>query len=303
MSHQLFQEYNQLHQTGDSTDIDPEVKSLYELTSTPDIGEIDVESAWGRIEEELKVVPISKGTSYTYWLRAAMVVLIVGIGGFFLYDSDVIQAPTAMVEVSAEFARQEVVLPDQSVVMLGIGSTLSYEEDFSSGRQVTLTGEAFFDVEKGLSNFTITSGSTTIEVLGTSFNVNARSKEKTEVIVTEGLVSFSAGSKEAKIAAGDKGTFYVQQDAMIVEEQDDINALAWKTGKFVFDNTRLADVARYLNTYYESKVQIRGRVAECQVTASFDKMPLSQILEELTLVLSVKVKKSGKTYILTGEGC
>jgi ferric-dicitrate binding protein FerR (iron transport regulator) len=87
--------------------------------------------------------------------------------------------------------------------LLNRGTTLSYPEEFKGEeREVTVKGEAYFEVTKSASKkFSVHAGNTKITVLGTSFNVNApEGAENTEVTVIEGEVEvMDKNNKEEKI--------------------------------------------------------------------------------------------------------
>src|SRR5690606_20377981 len=78
-----------------------------------------------------------------------------------------------------------VALSDGSKVVLNPGSTVSFTPVFASGvREVSLEGEAFFDVAKdSLSPFVVKTSQLVTRVLGTSFTVKAN-KGGENIIVT-----------------------------------------------------------------------------------------------------------------------
>lgn len=71
--------------------------------------------------------------------------------------------------------RKTVVLPDGSVVTLHSNTTLRLTEGFgNTGREITLSGEALFDIAHGgLHPFIVHTSAVDVEVLGTLFNLNA----------------------------------------------------------------------------------------------------------------------------------
>src|SRR5690554_4958388 len=86
----------------------------------------------------------------------------------------------------------DVELPDGSSVTLNANSELTWNNQWKKKgtRQVMLVGEAFFNIET-LENkmaFTVETGGVSVEVVGTSFNVNNRN-EKVEVYLDEGKVN------------------------------------------------------------------------------------------------------------------
>jgi transmembrane sensor len=89
-------------------------------------------------------------------------------------------------------ARVSFNLPDGTTGMLNSGSRLSYSIPFSGNRRVTLDGEAWFNVYHDEKHpFEIISGTSTVKVFGTRFNMSAYPEESyVEVVLEEGKVSY-----------------------------------------------------------------------------------------------------------------
>jgi transmembrane sensor len=100
--------------------------------------------------------------------------------------------PVSLSEISTRHgSRTTVTLPDGSIVWLNAGSKLLYDKNFGSRqREVTLTGEAYFDVKKNPGKpFIIHAGKIDIKVLGTLFNVKSYPGEKvTEASLIRGSI-------------------------------------------------------------------------------------------------------------------
>ena len=91
---------------------------------------------------------------------------------------------TVLVETTDHF--KTVTLPDSSVVYLNHNSSVEYDKSFET-RNIILTGEAFFKIEKKENPFIITTKEGDVKVLGTEFNVKV-SKDNFEVEVAFGTV-------------------------------------------------------------------------------------------------------------------
>ena len=82
-------------------------------------------------------------------------------------------------------------LPDGSKIYLNRNSEFSYRKNFGKhGRNVKLTGEAFFEISPDVSKpFIIDAGKAKVKVVGTSFNVITNNRESAvEVFVKTGKV-------------------------------------------------------------------------------------------------------------------
>ena len=96
------------------------------------------------------------------YAAAAVILLFIGIWTFW---------PKTNYYETEYAMTKSVDLPDESIVNLNAGSTLSFNsKSWDQNREVALSGEAFFDVEKG-SSFVVNTDLGQVEVLGTSFNV------------------------------------------------------------------------------------------------------------------------------------
>ena len=88
-------------------------------------------------------------------------------------------------------ARSFMRLPDGTQVWLNSDSKLEYKENFNDNiREVTLTGEAYFDVVKDAAHpFVVHTSDIDIRVLGTAFNVKSYPKESSiEATLIHGLI-------------------------------------------------------------------------------------------------------------------
>lgn len=131
----------------------------------------------GRNSGEAKVVEINRRP---WWRYAAAAVLVVGVASFgyrFMRAKQTVEAPALMSYdyTTATGARKTVMLPDSSVIMLNANSHLSISRNFDNEhREVTITGEAFFDIKHDAAHpFIVHTSEYRIRVLGTTFNVKA----------------------------------------------------------------------------------------------------------------------------------
>ncbi|MGJ1322272.1 FecR family protein [Sphingobacterium faecium] len=122
------------------------------------------------------------------WISVAASMLILGASGLFIYQNlpRIIQGNTAasisLKELSTYPGEQrELLLPDHSIITLNGNTRIRYhEQGYLKNRKIYLEkGEAFFEVQRDtLHPFSIETAALTIDVLGTSFNVNHSEKSK-----------------------------------------------------------------------------------------------------------------------------
>jgi ferric-dicitrate binding protein FerR (iron transport regulator) len=90
--------------------------------------------------------------------------------------------------------RTKLVLPDGTQVWLNSNSKLTYSNEFNTGsREVSLEGEAWFDVAKNVQwPFIVHASSLDIKVLGTSFTIKSYPQDETiEATLLKGTIEVS----------------------------------------------------------------------------------------------------------------
>lgn len=307
MDHQILQTYNQTHYEEENSDsVDQETLDLYELTTPVVLKEVNVDDAWSQFTSSIseKDTPTKVIDWKSLMKIAAAVIIAFGIG-IFTYDFVAPQGVSdemTMVKIISDISRQNVTLPDGTQVSLNEGSMITYPESFGDRRNIQFVGEGFFEVAKDGKRFIITTPETTVEVLGTAFNLNT-AKSHTKVTVTEGIVAFTAQDQQTRITAGQEGVFTKETSIITLNQNPDVNATSWKTGRFVFDNTELSKVIAYLNSYYKEEIKIDDSMSSCKVTGTFNKLPLKEVLQEISIVLSAEVTNKGESFLISGEGC
>lgn len=150
--------------------------------------------------EEIPVVQIRSGRRYLYALSGVAAILFLAIAGW-MYNSwgnETKPDVTKQNLVAENGSRTRTILPDGSTVWLNAGSHISFNKDFSgTTREVTLDGEAYFDVVKQPQRpFIVHVSGYDIRVLGTAFNVKSYNTDKTvETTLIRGLVEVTKQGK------------------------------------------------------------------------------------------------------------
>jgi ferric-dicitrate binding protein FerR (iron transport regulator) len=139
------------------------------------------------------------GVFRSSWFQTAAAAAVVGVAAaaWFLIKprSGVGGAGGSQQEVfTAVGSRTHMTLPDGTKVWLNAGSRIHYEKSFGEqGREISLVGEAFFDVASNPKKpFIIHTAKLDIRVLGTSFNVKSYPSDKTtEATLVRGMIEVS----------------------------------------------------------------------------------------------------------------
>nr|WP_315247226.1 FecR domain-containing protein [uncultured Flavobacterium sp.] len=194
-----------------------------------------------------------------------------------------------------------IVLGDGTKVYLNTVSSIKYPTQFNGNqRLVELEGEAYFEVAKNKDKpFIVKSGNQSIEVLGTHFNVHAYNNEPiTKTTLLEGSVAITYKNQKAILKPGQQSNVSDNSNGIAIRKVDTEAAIAWKNGRFKFDNADLKSVMKQLERWYGIKVEYRGDVSDVRFNGgTFMNKNLSEVLKVLELS-NIKFKVEGKTIIV-----
>ena len=275
---------------------------------------------WQQLAAQLQLDPaapapeVPAGKSIPFgtrpWLGRAAAAVALLVAAWFGVSRWADRAPRLVTQQTEAGAKQRHVLPDGTVVWLNGESKLSYPETFDGAtREVTLAGEAFFEVKRDPARpFVIRASRTLTRVLGTSFNLRAGpGSDGVTVTVVSGKVSFAPADRPARqvlLTAGMRGSYLPAADSVYAGPQRDPNVLAWRSNKLVFKDTPLREMLPVLQKQYGVPVGAADpAVLNCLFTSTFENAPLAEVLEAVALALDLQyVYRDGK-YLLTGKGC
>lgn len=195
-------------------------------------------------------------------------------------------------------------LSEGTKVWLNAESSIRYPVAFSEDeRKVEITGEAYFEVIKSQTKkFIVSKGSMNVVVLGTKFNVNTYDNEENiRVTLLEGSVKVQSDNSERTIKPGQQA---VLKNANIdVLNNVDVEAImAWKAGKFVFNNTNIQLIMRQMERWYDlEKTQFDNEsVKQLAFNGAISRYNnASKVLELLEEAGSLHFKIQGKKVILS----
>jgi ferric-dicitrate binding protein FerR (iron transport regulator) len=205
---------------------------------------------------------------------------------------------TALAEIQCpNGVRTSFTLPDGTSGFLNNGSKLRYRVPFKK-REVTLVGEAFFDVSKTGEPFHVQTKNLDVEVMGTTFNVIAYENDDTEeVILQTGKVNVSSinGKNLSGLKPDQQLVFTLKNNDFVVRNVNASLFTAWYQGKLVFRNERLADVAKRIGRWYNVDIEIAdGQLKNYTFHATFMNHSLNEVLDLLTYTspISYRIEKA-----------
>lgn len=188
--------------------------------------------------------------------------------------------------IAQKGSKTRTLLPDGSTVWLNAGSSITYDPTFSGNtREVTLQGEAYFDIVKQPQKpFIVHAGDINIKVLGTAFNVKSYAEEPTiETTLIHGRIQITrtADKKGApiylhpnqkivlpKIAATqvtENSAAQKQQQAVVSKasavvdldsnlKENERFEIAWMYNRLEFRGDRFNELAKKLERWYNISI-------------------------------------------------
>jgi len=199
-------------------------------------------------------------------------------------------------------SQYQLVLPDGSKVWLNAASSIRFPTAFTgSTRQVTLTGEAYFEVAKNAKQpFIVQANDMTVQVLGTHFNVMAYNDEAAmATTLLEGSVKVQQQGQAAMLVPGKQAL--VTSSTLKVQDADIEQAIAWKDGYFSFDKVTISTIMRDIARWYDVEVGFEGKLSNSRFKGGIRRSAqLSQVLKVLELS-GVRFKVDGKKIIVLGD--
>lgn len=203
----------------------------------------------------------------------------------------------------------QLTLSDGSKVWLNAASSLRYPASFAGKeRKVELTGEGYFEVAKNPAMpFKVNvAGKGEVEVLGTHFNINSYADEATvKTTLLEGVVKVSAtGSgrptKDSRLLSPGEQAQLNSNGQIAIKKNTDIDeVMAWKNGKFIFQDADIQSIMRQVEKWYDVEVSFSGSITNEQFVGIIPRnVNISQILKMLEKTGTVKFEIEGKRIIV-----
>jgi transmembrane sensor len=181
----------------------------------------------------------------------------------------------------------QLTLPDGTKVWLNAASSLKFPVAFTGKqRDVTLTGEAYFEVvHNEQMPFKVHVTGMVIEDLGTHFNIMAYPDEATiKTTLLEGAVSVSDGNKNVRLKPGQQAV------GIKVQQADTDEAIAWKNGEFSFHHASIYEVMRQVSRWYDVDVSYKDSL-DTYLTGNIKRSEnVSSIFKMLEVAGDIKLK-------------
>jgi ferric-dicitrate binding protein FerR (iron transport regulator) len=179
-------------------------------------------------------------------------------------------------------------LSDGTKVWLNAASSITYPVSFASDtREVTISGEVYFEVSPMKNkpfHVHVKDNATTIEVLGTHFNINAYGDEgDIRTTLLEGKVNIAHQGSTKILSPGQQSiTSENQSQIMVRRVTNPGHILAWKENLFSFENVTLDLLMKELGRWYDFDVQFEGSIPKYTFSGKIGKkLTLQQVMSLL----------------------
>nr|WP_295928779.1 FecR family protein [uncultured Dyadobacter sp.] len=267
----------------------------------------------GRLQQSIdesdateKVVPLFRKANF--WRIAAVLTGFLMIFGIGFYHFKGTRPQTVS---TGKGQMQTIMLPDGSRVILNASSSISYEKQWNgkATREVTLEGEAFFDVAHNPSQpFFVKTGRMEIRVLGTAFNVKSWNAQRIfETTLVRGKVTIkdhqAPENKETVLQPNEQAVLSPQsaklETATITVHEDSY----WHKGRLIFEDEPVEVIARELEKWYHVKISVEEDSKDCRFNFNVDRETLPEVLKLLEAVTGAVPLIDGKNVSIKGKLC
>lgn len=246
------------------------------------------------------------------FLRVAAIVVFIlstSISAYYFYiNSNTISSNLAITETIVPLGSQtKMILPDSSVVWLNSGTILKYDNEYGKkNRELTLVGEAYFEVRKDKSRpFVVTANNLKIKVLGTIFNVRSYIEDPTiEVNLLEGKVDvyLRNSTKTAKrtLLPNEKMVYNKKSSLMQTFKTNASKSAQWTIDKLCFVDAPIEKIMKDLERKFDVQIIIENNEIKNEVFSGSINMnqPLNQILDYIDVDKKFKKLYDGKTITI-----
>ncbi len=264
----------------------------------------DAERAWQKVEAQLeersqKVIPFRR--KMLFWTSMAASLLIVLAVSMFYFSSASDEEMVRYANVGR--TEQHCLLPDSSEVILYPEAVVTYQHT-DKGRLARLEGKAFFQVKRKIHGvpFKVETNLLKVEVLGTSFLVDATSKKQAAVFVKSGKVRVKTDESGAVLEANEKAEW--KDGRLEVGIIEDPQALFGEAPVvLVFSATPLPDVVRDIENKTGVRIELEAGLEKNLITTRIESESAQDMVEELAFLCGCKYKTltEGKHYRLYEE--
>lgn len=192
-------------------------------------------------------------------------------------------------------------MEDGTVITLNTSGKLDYDRFSTKRREVSLNGEAFFQVRKDtIHPFIINTPHGSVKVLGTSFNVKTTKKE-TITSVHSGSVRLQ--SKKGFLVLGKQETGMIDQEGHLLSGDFDPNMYSWHSHELTLHEQSMEATCKLLSELFGVAIEVSEEAKECEISAKVVYETMEDLLDIISLTLNLNWTKEENKIIFYGKTC
>jgi len=253
-----------------------------------------------------------------YLKIAALWVLLFGTGAIFsmlfIKPARVFNLNSEVSVIAPRGSKALTVLPDGTVVWLNAGSKIEYKiPENKTAREVTIEGEAYFDVSKDPEHpFTVNAGEMIIKAYGTEFNVKAYPEEnEVETTLVEGSVSVEIKNKPSNktmLKPHEQAIYYKptperSENFLVTKGIDPSIYTLWIKDRLQIKGETLEDLTVMLERKYDVTIHFDDNtLRNLHFTGIIENETIEQILELIKISSNVDYRIDGREIWLSKTG-
>jgi ferric-dicitrate binding protein FerR (iron transport regulator) len=243
---------------------------------------------------------LSAFDSFIKWtLRVAgiLVLPLIILFGIRTLNESALTRQTSVEIKAPAWSKVQFSLPDGTTGWLNSNSSIKYDGNFISNRNIALRGEAFFNVYKDKKRpFIVNTSEVNFTVLGTRFNIASYDNEKdVEVVLEEGKLVFMENDtkKSYTMRPNDLLMYDKNLKDFTTEVVKPQKYLAWTEGKLEFRNDPLDVIVRRLERWYNIEVELDVSGEDLRWHATFNDEGPDEVLNLMkrSLNLDYRIEK------------
>ncbi|MFP1132854.1 FecR family protein [Asticcacaulis sp. W401b] len=219
--------------------------------------------------------------------------------GVFFYDGNRRSFATAVGEMKT------FLLPDQSLVTLDANSVLNIHFNGHLRQLDLVQGRAHFDVAHDAARpFQVSARDQVVTALGTDFTVDLRPASVTVALFKGKVV---VADKPGKSEGRQSHELLPLQELTVhgtaryqygLRAFDSGRELAWREGRLIFDNERLADAVDRMNNYAPTRILVAPDVADLRMDGMFMAGQTAAFVEAVQALYPVRVERNSNGLTL-----
>lgn len=240
------------------------------------------------------------------WMQraaAVLVPLIILMAVFMHYNNKNNQQPVKLTSIVNNAQTVKYIrLADSSEIWLNSGASITLNEKyFHSNRNITLSGEAYFQVTHDAEHpFSVNTGKLSTTVLGTTFSIRTDTADaQTMVALLTGKVRVAAEGSTGRVLIPGESVVYDHAEKRLQPASLPFYFLAWKNKELKCDNEPLINIIQYLNTWYSRSIRLKPEMHQLTYSGSLPlESNLSVTLNRLLFVHQLQYKITGNDVLI-----